>query len=128
MNKFIFDLIIQGGWYEIPEFNSQEEFEEYIGEKVPVKFDELEQDINNFVEEWKSNHNFSVLENNLEYYDLEKGYVERVVIYTLDNKFYKIYYYAGPDLGYELRSGPYEVIPVKETVEITKYVIKQTII
>lgn len=101
MNKFIFDLIVEGEFYELPEFDSQKEWEDYLGEKCPVEFDS--DDLYEFVNKWLDNHKLSVVSSELYYYDLEKGYVIQEVVWQ----------------------EPYEVYPVEETVTITKYHAKE---
>lgn len=125
MNKFIFDLVTKDGFYDFPEFDSQEEFEEYVGEKVPVKFNDEETAIWRFEEEWKDSHNFAVVSNEVDEYDLEKSSVIRRAIYTINNKYYELFYienfYCGPLLWQE----PTEVVPIEKTITITEYVEKR---
>lgn len=125
MNKFIFDLVTQDGFYDFPEFDSQEEFEEYIGEKVPVEFNDEETTIWKFEEEWKDSHNFAVVSNKVDEYDLEKSSVIRRAIYTINNKYYELYYVENPYSDPELWQEPTEVVPIEKTVTITEYVEKR---
>lgn len=125
MNKFIFDLVTKDGFYDFPEFNSQKEFEEYIGEEVPIKFDDEETILWRFEEEWKDAHKFAVMSDELYDYDLEKSYTIQEAVYTIDGKYYNLLYIRSPYDEDELWQEPYEVIPVEETVTITKYVEKR---
>lgn len=125
MNKFIFDLVTQDGFYDFPEFNSQKEFEEYIGEEVPIKFDCEEAILWEFEEEWKNSHNFAVMEDELDECDLEKSSAIRRAVYTINNKYYELYYVESPYNDFMLWQEPYEVYPVEETITITRYYAKE---
>lgn len=125
MNKFVFDLVTQDGFYDFPEFNSQKEFEEYIGEEVPIKFDCEETILWEFEEKWKDAHKFAVLSDELYEYDLEKGYTIQEAIYTIDGKYYDLLYIRNLYDDSEVWQEPYEVYPIEETVTITRYVTKK---
>lgn len=123
MNKFIFDLIVEGEFYELPEFDSQKELEDYLGEKCQVEFDS--DDLYEFVNKWLDNHKLSVVSSELYYYDLEKGYVIQEVVYTMDGRYYRMFYTDDINYNPEVWQEPYEVYPVEETVTITKYHAKE---
>lgn len=125
MNKFIFDLIVEGEFYELPEFDSQKELEDYLGEKCPVEFDGYSDDLYEFVDKWLDKHKLSVVSSELYDYDLEKGYVIQEVVYTMDGKYYRMLYTDDINYDSEVWQEPYEVYPVEETVTITKYYSKE---
>lgn len=125
MNKFIFDLIVEGEFYELPEFDSQKELEDYLGEKCPVEFDSYSDDLYEFVNKWLDNHKLSVVSSELYDYDLEKGYVIQEVVYTMDGRYYRMFYTDSINYDSEVWQEPYEVYPVEETVTITKYYAKE---
>lgn len=125
MNKFIFDLIVEGEFYELPEFDSQKELEDYLGEKCPVEFDSYSDDLYEFVNKWLDNHKLSVVSSELYDYDLEKGYVIQEVVYTMDGRYYRMFYTDSINYDSEVWQEPYEVYPVEETITITKYYAKE---
>lgn len=61
-------------------------------------------------------------ENVLYDYDLDMSYAIKTSVYTLDDKYYRVYYLTSPYDPPELREGPCEVKPIEETITITKYV------
>lgn len=122
MNKLTIDLVITNEWYEFPDFNSQEELNGYVGEEVPVKFNDKD-GIQNFVSKWEKDHKFSIIRNTIDYYNLEAMYVIREVIFTIDEKYYRLFYKESCAYENSLYKEPIEVVPVEET--IIKYVEKR---
>lgn len=121
MNAFVIDLVVNGDWLELPCFNSQEELEEYLGEKTSIDFDN-EDEIFDFIDKWEKEHKFSTIYNKVDRYDLEKMYAIRDVVFTLDGRYYKLYYRESYCDTNKLEQGPYEVYPVEKT--ITEYFAK----
>lgn len=124
MIGFIFDYIVHFDYYELPEFDSQEEMNKYFGEEVPIKCDSDYDALQEYVNKWIKKHNFNVEENDINYYDLEYEYASLTAVYSFDNKFYSFDYF---DYGYkyEIDCEPYEVEQITETVEVNRYVEKR---
>lgn len=121
MNNLVTDLVVFGDWYEPLEFNSQEELEEYFGEPVSVNFED-EDKIYYYIENWKKDHKFSIIDYHTDSYDLYSMEAIIDVVFTLDEKFYRLSYKEFYEWKNELYEGPYEVIPKEET--ITTYIRK----
>lgn len=121
MNNFIFDLVTQEGFWSI----SESEFEDKLKEYQDIINTEINnaEELTEYLENWIKEHNFSNLDNDIFNYDLEKGYIEKEAVYTVDNKYYEILYYYNYCNGYGLLEEPVEVYPVEEI--ITKYVKKR---
>lgn len=115
MNTFVIDLIVNGDWFELPCFNSQEELEKYLGEKASIDFNN-EDEIFDFIDQWKKDHKFSIIYDKIDSYDLEDMYAIREVVYTLDEKYYRLYYKESYEWADELYQDPYEVTPVEKTI------------
>lgn len=123
MDKFIIDLVINYNWFELPYFNSQEELNEYMGEEVPIRFNNSDDKIYDYINQWEKNHKFSVIYDKVDSYDLEDMYVIREVVFTIDEKYYRLYYKESYENANRLYAAPYEVYPVEKTV--TKYYAKE---
>lgn len=121
MEKFIFDLVVQGDFYYTPDFKSQEELDDYLGCKCSIKYDDYDA-IQNHIKYWKNLHKFSIMEDIVDEYDLEKGCTINAVVYTIDGQYYRLYYVNSLYSEEELWSGPYKVIPVEKTVKVIEYV------
>lgn len=123
MIDFIFDYIVHFDYYELPEFDSQEEMNKYFGEEVPIKYDSDYYTLEDYIDKWIKKYNFNLEENNINYYDFEYGYASLTAIYSFNNKFYSFDY---TDYGYNryvMDFEPYEVEQITETVN--KYVKKR---
>lgn len=120
MNNFIFDLVTEGGFWGISEASFKNALEEYK-DIITVKVNNA-QELTEYLEKWIKEHHFSNIENTVFDYDLEKSYIIKSAIYTVDNKYYEILYYSDPYNGCELEEGPTEVKPIKKV--ITSYVKK----
>lgn len=68
-------------------------------------------------------HKFSVIYDEVDSYDLEDMYVIREVVFTIDEKYYRLYYEESYENANRLYSPPYEVYPVEKTV--TEYYAKE---
>lgn len=121
MIDFIFDYIVHFDYYELPEFDSQEEMNKYFGEEVPIKYDSDYDTLEDYIDKWKKKHNFNLEENNINYYDFE--YASLTAVYSFDNKFYAFDYLDYRQNRYEIDCEPYEVEQITETVN--KYVKKR---
>lgn len=120
MNNIIFDLVTRGGFYPFPKSKYEEKLEQYK-DYIEVDINSIEE-LNNYIETWVAKHKFDIISDTIVNYDLEYGYAEREVIYTLDGKYYKLYYFDCC-YEYELAEGPLEVYPVEKI--ITEYVEKE---
>lgn len=119
----IFLLIDDTLW--APDFESQEEIEEYFGEPVPFTLEEYndEEDVFwNYLKEWEVKHKFKVIQEKCTWTNRYTGNEEIKIIYTLDDKYYSIIYSANLNSEDELVDYSREVKPVEETVTIIKYV------
>lgn len=121
MNNLIFDLVIEDGFWEIPDCSFRDTLE-YYRDSIDKEINTTEE-LNNYIKKWIEDHKFANLDNSLYDYDLEKGYAIREAVYTIDDKYYRILYYTDPYNGCELEEGPVEVYPV--TTTITKYIEKE---
>lgn len=115
MTKLVIDLILLGDFFYLPEFKSQEELEEYAREKVSANFD-CEDDIYCWIDQWKIDHKFSIISDTISSYDLEDMTAEKVVVFTLEDKYYKTYYKESYMWENELTVEPFEVVPVEKTI------------
>lgn len=118
MNNFIFDLVTQEGFWGI----SESEFEDKLKEYQDIISTEINnsKELTEYLENWIKEHNFSNLDNTIFDYDLEKGYIEKKAVYTVDNKCYEILYYYDYCGEHELLEEPIEVYPVEKIV--TEYI------
>lgn len=108
-----------------PDFESQEEIEEYFGEPVPFTLDNYncsEKYFWDYLKEWESKHKFKVIQEENTWTDRYSGSEEIRVIYILDDKYYSIVYNSNPYSEDELAEYSKEVKPIKETITITKYI------
>nr|DAT77727.1 MAG TPA: hypothetical protein [Caudoviricetes sp.] len=108
-----------------PDFESQEEIEEYFGESVSFTIDDYnysEQIFWDYLKEWESKHKFKVIQEENLITDRYSGNAEMKVIYTLDGKYYSIVYSSNPYSEDELAEGSKEVRPVEEVITRIKYV------
>lgn len=122
MSPLVIDLVVNGNWFELPCFNSPEELEEYLGEETSIDFDN-EDEIFDFIDKWEKDHKFSTIYNKVDRYDLEAMYAIREVVFTVDEKYYRLYYKESYAYANELYLEPYEVTPVEKT--IIEYVIRK---
>lgn len=122
MSPLVIDLVIKGDLIELPCFHSQGDLEEYLGEKTSANFDD-EDEIFDFIDLWEKEHKFSVISDNIAGYDLEDMYAIRSAVFTLDNKYYRLFYRESYCNANQLEQGPYEVYPVEKT--IIEYIIKK---
>lgn len=108
-----------------PDFESQEEIQEYFGESVPFTLEEhnnSEDCFWDYIKEWKNKHKFKIIQTEDVYTDKYSGFTEVRVIYLLDDKYYSITYNSNPYSEDELLEHSKEVKPVEETITIIKYV------
>ena len=109
-----------------PDFESQEEIEEYFGEPVSFTLDNYnysEKYFWDYLKEWESKHKFKVIqEENVWTSKYYSGYEEIKVIYTLDDKYYSIVYSSNLYSEDELVENSKEVKPVEEVITRTKYI------
>lgn len=117
MNKFIFDVITHDCYYDISGFNSQEELENYIGEKVPVKYN-AHKELDSYLDDWLVAHDFGILESNISDYNLDEGWATISAVYCLDNKCYLLYYKELAGGNFEILKEPREVYPIEKTVVV----------
>lgn len=121
ISKLAIDLVINGDLFELPYFNSQEDLEEYLGEKTSINYNN-EDEILNFIYKWEKDHKLAIIKEEIASYDLEKMYVAKISIFTLDEKYYRLGYRELFSYGSILASEPHEVYPIEETIKVTKYV------
>jgi hypothetical protein len=114
MNNFIFDLVTEEGFWGISDYSFKSKLEEYK-DIINVKVNNA-QELTDYLEGWIKEHHFSNIENTVFNYDLEKSYIIKRAIYTVDNKYYEILYYSDPYNGCELEEGPTEVEPIKKVI------------
>lgn len=108
-----------------PDFETQEEIEEYFGESVSFTVDDYnysEQVFWNYLKEWEIRHKFRIIQKENLIADRYSGNAEMKVIYTLDDKYYSIVYSSNPYTEDELAEGSKEVRPVEEVITRIKYV------
>lgn len=108
-----------------PDFESQEEIEEYFGEPVSFTIDNYnysEQVFWDYLKEWESKHKFKVIQKENVWTSRYSGYKEIKVIYTLDDRYYSIVYSSNLYSEDELVEGSREVKPVEEVITRIKYV------
>lgn len=121
ISKLAIDLVINGDLFELPYFNSQEDLEEYLGEKTSINYNN-EDEILNFIYKWEKDHKLAIIKEEIASYDLEKMYVAKISIFTLDGKYYRLCYRELFSYGSVLAGEPREVYPIEETIKVTKYV------
>lgn len=108
-----------------PDFESQEEIEEYFGESVSFTIDDYnysEQVFWDYLKEWESKHKFEVIQEENTWTDRYTGNEEIKVIYTLDDKYYSIVYSSNLYSEDDLIEFSKEVKPVEEVITRIKYV------
>ena len=106
-----------------PNFETQEEIEEYFGESVSFTIDDYSEQIFwDYLKEWISKHKFKIIQVKNLTTDRYSGNTEMKVIYTLDGKYYSIVYSSNPYSEDELVEGSKEVRPVEEVITRIKYV------
>lgn len=81
ISDFLFDMITRDDYPYISNFGSQEDLNDYFGFEVPLEFGKVNQEeLNVFVDNWTTDNKFSVEEDNIVDYDLDKGYLIRSVV------------------------------------------------
>lgn len=119
-DDLIFYILDDNKGYYIPEFESQEEIEEFFGEPVSFTIGECVRDPAYFwthIGVWEFKHKFEIVQKSERIYNKDEGTVEITVIYTLDDKYYSVtYIYDVLTSENEFDNPPKEVVPVEEKV------------
>lgn len=122
ISDFLFDYIVLDSFEGIDQsLKTKEDLLRYCGFDVPFTIEEVQEwneDVEQFFNNYLEEHNFKVIESNIDYYNLEKSYIKRTVIFTFEDKYYKTHYiessYISP-LAYGKKK-IYEVTPHEKTI------------
>lgn len=127
---FIFDYIATDDWGHLENISDHSNPKEYLGFDIPLdlkdlsynspKWDELVEMVN----DWVTKHNLAIISDEVVYYDLEKGYEDHEVVFSLEGRYYRTSYSTSWCWGPYRDGYPDDVKEVfkhTETVTITKY-------
>lgn len=127
-SPFIYDYIISDDWEFLDNMTSYQDSKEYFGFDVPFTEEDLCNDnwdkFREYLEKWIQEHQLDVVDSEVVWYDLEKGYEDIDVIFSFEGKYYKTSYSTGWSWGpyrYGYPEDSKEVFPHTKTIEVTKY-------
>lgn len=125
MTDFLLDMITTDSYPYLESFKNQEELNTYFGSEFPIKFEDLDQEsLNAFVDNWTTDNDFFLIENNIADYDLDKGYIIREAVYKLNDKYYRMEYMESWCEPNEVTTEPYEVEQIITSQPLIQYVRK----
>ena len=105
--------------YDLPENYVEEDFPFKITDEVWIEIEKLVNECNKYLD----SHGFKVIKNEVTYYDLEKCYEDKDIIFKFDDKYY---HYSFSDSSYwedeeVIGTELLEVKPVERIITVIDY-------